>query len=213
LLQGTSRAWCTLGVVRTPPAPSAATGAAAGAWVCQVELVPDRDVIEVRVMNPGQGLGKGLFVPWLVGDEVLVFFPDSDRMRAVALGGFGAASRPNPIDNTGAHALLLHPGGAKLQTTDGQPLHGLVHGQFLAELAPYLTAFETFMTTISTATTAPQIATAALTFLTGVSAATPVPLPVAPSGLAINVAASAGSGIAPGVGGPPHATSLHKASP
>lgn len=202
---GEGRSYVELGLALTPSAPSALPGYATTARVCQVQLVPDGRIVEARVANLGQGAGRGIFAPVMTGDEVVVLFPGGDPNRAVVLGSLGNGKAPNPLVNDGLAMPLLHPGGVQMVTTDGQPLHGIVHGQFLLELATYLAALETFMNTVSGAANAGAIAAAANAFAVAVG-----PLP---SAFATNVAASAASGTAPGVGGPPHATALHKVTP
>lgn len=199
------RVYCELGRVQTPPIPPPTNPTAAR--MVQVEIVSSSSakVIEARVLNLGQGAGRGVFAPLLPGDEVLVLLPGGDPMRAVCLGGLGSAVAPNPIGNTGLQVLLQHPGGVLLSTTDGQPAHGIVHGQLLVDMAPWLTAIEAFLTACSLATTAPAIAAAAAGVITALGAL--------PSPFALAVAASAASGTPPGVGGPPHATTLHKVTP
>lgn len=208
------RCYCELGVVQIPlvappaPPPGAVYPPPLGptsARMVQVRTVPGGRVLEARVANLGQGLGKGVFAPLAIGDEVIVLFPGGDPMNAVVLGGLGSATAPNPIANTGLQALIQHPGGVQLGTLDGQPAHGIVHGQHLVDMAPWLTAIEEFIVSCSVATTAPQIAAAAAAVITALGAL--------PSPFALSVATSAGSGTPPGVGGPPHATALHKVTP
>lgn len=202
------RCWVELGVVLAPPVPSTIPGGALAARMVLVALVPSGGVVHARVANLGQGLAKGVFPPLAPKDEVLVFFPGGDPNRAVVFGGLGNGVSANPIANLGLQLLLMHPAGVELRSADGLPAHGLVHGQLLAGLAPYLTALETFMFACSTATLAPQIATAAVAFMAAVQQ-----VGAAPSPFATQLTASASSGTAPGVGGPPFATSLHKATP
>jgi hypothetical protein len=207
---GRERCWCELGLVQTPPAPPPLAPTAAR--MVQVQLVPSDRVIDARVANVGQGLGKGVFVPPQPGDEVLVLFPGGDPLRAVALSlGLGSAANPNPLGNTGLAILLQHLGGVRLVSADGLPENGIVHGQFLVELLAYLAALEAFITACSLAVIpqAAEIKAAALAFI----ASTKPPLGPLPSLFAESVAASATSGTAPGVGGPPYATSLHKVTP
>lgn len=203
------RVYCELGRVQTPPAPPP-TGPTAARMV-QVEIVSSSStkVLECRVLNLGQGASRGVFAPLLPGDEVLVLLPGGDPMRAVCIGGLGSAVAPNPLDNTGLRTLVQHPGGVLLSTLDGQPAHGIVHGQHLVDMAPWVTALEAFIFACSTATTAANIATAAVAFI----AAVQPPAGPLPSLFAAALATSAGSGTPPGVGGAPHATALHKVTP
>jgi hypothetical protein len=208
-LLGREKCWCELGVVQTRPEPLEIGLTAARQT--QIRLVASGRVVDARVANVGQGLGKGVFAPLQVGDEVLVLFPMGDPMRAVCLGGLGSAVNANPLGNTGLQILLQHPGGVHLVSTDGQPGHGIVHGQFLVELLAYLAALEAFITACSLAVIpqAAEIKAAALAFI----ASTKPPLGPLPSLFAESVAASATSGTAPGLGGPPYATTLHKVTP
>lgn len=198
------RCWCELGVVQSPPIAPVLVPTAAR--MVLVSLVQSDRVIDCRVANLGQGAGKGVFAPLFPGDEVLVLFPGGDPMRAVCFGGLGSAVSPNPLGNLGLQLLLQHPGGVQLVTTDGQPAHGIVHGQHLVDMVGFLTALTTFMTAI-----------------VGVIDGTTV-APVGPAATAFNanpavisflaaVTASASSGTPPGVGGPPHATLAHKVTP
>lgn len=206
---GPSPVYCELGVVTTPPVPPPTN--ALGSRMVLVEIVSSSSpkVLECRVLNLGQGAGRGVFAPLLPGDEVLVLLPGGDPMRAVCIGGLGSAVAPNPLDNTGLRTLVQHPGGVLLSTLDGQPAHGIVHGQHLVDMAPWVAALEAFMVAISTATTAPQVAAAAVAFMTAVG------LVASPPGSAFGAAllTSAGAGTPPGVGGAPHATALHKVTP
>lgn len=170
-----------------------------------VDLLTSQDdsTVHARVLNLGQGVGKGLFCPLQVGDEVVVLFPHGDLNQGIVIGGIGNGVAVNPVQNTGVQMLAQHPGGVKLNTTEGQPLHGIVHGQFLVEANAFLSDLMIFLGIVATATTAPQIATAASTFIARPSVLTMI----------ANLAASAGSGTPPGVGGPPYSTALHKVSP
>lgn len=199
------RCYVELGVALTPAAPSTLPGATTAARTVTVQLVHGTRTVEARVANVGQGAGRGIFAPILPGDELLVLFPGGEPNRAVVLGGLGSAKSPNPTENLGLAMLLLHPGGVLLSSVDGGLPHGIVHGQFLAELSNLLSALTAFMTACSIASIpqAAEIKTAALDFLADSPALAFVGA----------VAASAQSGVAPGVGGPPYATALHKVTP
>lgn len=194
---------CTveLGQVLTPPAPSPHDKSGQAARVVQLQLVPSGRTVEARVANLGQGLGRGVFAPPAAGDEVLVLLPGGDPNRAVVLGGLGNATAPNPTSNLGLNILLLHPGGVELRSADGLPAHGIVMGGLLGDLASWVAALEAFMLTASTATTAPQIATAAVTFMSAVGQMGPAPSP-----FSANLTASD----AGGTGGPPYASATNK---
>lgn len=212
------RCYCELGVVQIPlvappaPPPGAVYPPPLGptsARMVQVRTVPGGRVLEARVANLGQGLGKGVFAPLAIGDEVIVLFPNGDPMNAVVIGGLGSATAPNPIANTGLQALIQHPGGVQLGTLDGQPAHGIVHGQHLVDLSAYLTALDAYLTAVAVAVNAAATA-----------GSVPVIVPAsqtaweaASESFRTAVATSAGSGTPPGVGGPPHATALHKVTP
>jgi phage baseplate assembly protein gpV len=186
-----------LGVARTAARASTTPGGATAARHVQVELVPSGRLVDARVAQVGQGTGKGLFLPVAVGDEVLVAFPGGNPNRGVIVAGLGNATVPNPAENDGTAAVLMHPGGVQLRHATGAPASGIVHGGVLPDLATYITAIDIFMTAISIATTAPQVAAAAVAFQAAVGV---------PSTLATNLTASAAL---PG-GGPPYATLLHK---
>lgn len=207
-LFGSREVFVALGKIAKPPTPGALSPQ--GARLVYVDLLSSQDdcTVHARVLNLGQGLGKGLFMPLTVGDEVLVLFPHGDLNQGVVIGGLGNGAAVNPVGNLGTSALVQHPGGVKLTTTDGQPLHGIVHGQFLVDLADYITKFETLIKAIATSATAADIAAKAAAFMTAVGMT-----PATPSLFAANMTASAGSGTPPGAGGAPYATALHKVSP
>ncbi len=206
---GPSPVYCELGVVIGPPVPPPTN--VLGSRMVLVEIVSSSapKVLECRVLNLGQGAGKGFFAPLQINDEVLVLLPGGDPMRAVCIGGLGSAAAPNPLGNTGLQALIQHPGGVQLGTLDGQPAHGIVHGQHLVDLSTYLTALDTYLTAVAVAVNA--AAAAAGSALIVPSAQTAWEAASLAFGTAVST--SAGSGTPPGVGGPPHATALHKVTP
>lgn len=198
----------SLGVITTLPAPSAAPGATLSARKCLVQLQPNESIVDVRVSALGQGLGRGAFFPYAIGDEVLVAFPEGNYHAGVIVCGLGNAKSANPIGNTGFRALLQHPSGVVLSSADGAPENGIVHGQLLVELAAYITALEIMVNALLTVTspaTASGVGAAAVTFQSAVGG------PV--STFAQGLTASASSGVAPGVGGAPFASALHRVSP
>lgn len=204
-----SRPSVELGVAQAPPTPSARPSAAQAARHCLVQLVPDGRLVEARVANIGQGFGKGIFAPIQAGDEVLVLLPGGDPNRAIVLGGLGNAKAPNPIGNTGLSMLLQHPAGVRLGTTDGQPEHGIVHGQHLVDLDAFLSALDTYLQAVALAVDAAAVAASSPPIVPAAQTA----WEAAFGAFAAQVSASATSGTAPGVGGPPHATTLHKVTP
>ena len=131
-------------------------------------------------------------------------------MQAVILGALGTAQAPNPAANLGTAILAQHPGGVKLQTVDGQPLHGLVHGQFLADMSPFLGAIATFMGAVVTAALAPDPVSAVEAI--GAAASAFLADPAVTAFLSGVTASSAGSPTT-GLGTAPYATTLHKATP
>lgn len=199
LLRGRERTWVATGTAKTPSAPSTIAGAALGARVVTVQLTSGQ-FCECRLAQQGQGAGRGIFAPVMVGDEVVVAFSAADPNRGIVIGNLGNGKAPNPVEDVGASMILVHPGGVHLMGATGEPPMGIVHGQFLVELQALVTALSTFMTVSSTATTAPQIATAAAAFLGDPNVLT----------FLSNLGASVSSGTPPGIGGPPYATSVHK---
>lgn len=190
------RTYVELGIALAPAAPSAVAGAAATARTVLVELVPSGRVLSARVANPGQGLGKGVFVPIQKGDELLVLFPGGDPNRSVALAAMGNGVNVNPAGNLGTNLLALHPGGVTLGTVDGAPEYSIVHTELLSALSDFMVALATFMGACTSATGgAAGIAAAATTFQ-----ADP-----AVTGLTAGLTASQSAGA-------PYATTLHKVS-
>lgn len=166
-----------LGIALTPEGPSTLPGAQLGARMVQVQLVPDGRVVDARVAALGQGIGKGVFAPIQAADELIVLLPGGDANRAVVLGGLANGAAPNPLSNIGLGVLLQHPGGVELRSADGLPAEGIVMGPLVEDLAQYLTALEAFMLASSTATTAPQVAAAAVAFMAAVGQAPAAPSP------------------------------------
>lgn len=144
-----------LGIVRTTPAASPIPGGALAARHAEVELVPGGRTVDCRIVNLGQGAGKGDFAPIAVGDEVLVLFPGGDVHAAVALGGLGSAAAPHPAEADGDHRLLMHPGGVELRDVTGTPAYRIVHVQLLQDLLPYFTAVEAFVAAVAAAAAVP----------------------------------------------------------
>lgn len=201
------RSYVEVGVALTPSAPSAIPGAAAGARVCQVQLQPGGRIVEARQVNLGQGVGKGVFLPIAPGEEVLVLFPGGDPNRALVLGGLGNGRNPNPSDNLGAAALVMHPGGVELRDAPEVPANGIVHGQFLVELAAYLTQLDALIGSLAGAANIGAVVSAAAAFCSNTGT-----VPGTPSTFTQAVLTSAGTN-GSGVGTAPHATLLHKVTP
>lgn len=143
----------------------------------EVQLVPDDIVIRARVGVLGQGLGRGLFVPLQQGDQVLVHMPNSDEQAAVITMSFGSLQAPHPSSADGEKIVALHPGGVELRNADAATVSGVVLEQLAPDLGDFLSALAVFMQTSSTATTAPQIAAAAATFLAAVAIPPAGPVP------------------------------------
>jgi hypothetical protein len=206
LLGSIRQCWVALGQAVTPEAPSAVPGMSTGARVVMVQLAgSDRPPIECRVVHMGQGLTKGVFAPITSGDEVVVLFPMGDPNRAVVLGGLGNGVAVNPLANLSVALLLMHPAGVELRSADGLPAHGIVQGNFLTDLATYLTALEAFLFACSTATTAAQIATAAVTFMSTVQK-----VAAAPSTFLAQLTTAGAGDPATGQGTAPYASILNR---
>ena len=169
----------------------------------QIELLPDLRKADARAIYPGAGLLKGFFVPYQTGDEVLCLCVDGDPMRSVVIGGLGNLTTPIPtsVDLVLGGAVVMHPLGVELRSADVIPSEGIVKGGMLSPFESWVSALELFMFTTSTATTAPQIAAAALVFTATVGQIGPLPSPFS--------AQLTVSGTPPG-GGPPFASLLNK---
>lgn len=204
------KCYAELGVAMSPSAPSSFPPAALAARTVLVQLVYGGRMLEARVANIGQGAGRGIFAPILPGDELVVLFPGGDPNRAIVIAALGNGKSPNPVDNDALKMLLMHPGGVLLSNADQAPGHGIVHGQYLADHSGWLTAVMTFMTAVAAAGSA---ATPALQVAAIITAATDFLADPAAAAFQAGVTASASSGVAPGVGGPPYATTLHKVTP
>lgn len=161
-----------LGTLQGAPAPNLHDRTGTSARVVDVLLRPSGRLVEARVAHLGQGLGRGVFAPLEPDDQVLVFLPAGDANQAVVLGSLGSVLAPNPIANDGAKALVMHPGGVELRSADGLEAQGVVLAALLPGLLDLLSALQLFMATASSATTAPQIAAAAASFLADPAVAT-----------------------------------------
>lgn len=163
-----------LGVVQSSPGPLDIEGFEQAARYVEVQLVPTDDVIQARIANIGQSTTRGLFLPPQEGDEVLVLFPGNRENSAVVIGGLGNNRSPNPTNNDGTKALLMWP-TIELRSDDALPVHGVVLAPLLGDLSGFVNALNTFMTAASSAATAPQIAAAAVTFLSSTGIVPPTP--------------------------------------
>lgn len=187
-----------LGIVRTTPAASQIPGGTLAARHAEVELVPGGRTVDCRIVNIGQGAGKGDFAPISIGDEVLVLFPGGDVHAAVAIGGLGSAAAPHPAEADGDHRLLLHPGGVELRTVTGAPAYRIVHAQLLADLLTQFTAVDAFVAAVAAAAVTPPLTplAAACTAFYGAAGGPP-------SSILAQLAAAVSAG-------PPYASTLHK---
>lgn len=170
IISSLERCWVGIGTVSTTPAPNAIVDAAGvGARMVRGVLRPSGVPFEARLVNPGQGAGKGIFVPVAAGDEVTVVFPDANPNRAICWGGLGSAAAPNPTANTGDKILLMHPGGVELRSLDGLTSDRLVLEAFIQRQQPIWIALQTFMSATSPDTFAtPTVGPAAAAFMSAV---------------------------------------------
>lgn len=134
-------------------------------YLLTVTLQPEGRECQARVMNGGTRPGGGLLWPLEVGDEVLVLFPNGDPNLAVAMGGLNSTPDPLPTSYDNTTPQITHPNGIEIRSDEGDEVQGLVKTEHLIELQNFVSALQAFMATTSTATSASQIATAAVTFL------------------------------------------------
>lgn len=118
-----------------------------GALFAEVVLRPSGRIVDARLLNFGQGSGKGVFIPVQYGDDVVVLFPRGSPNDAIAIGGFGSNRNPTPNAADGSKIVLVHPGGVELRHDGtGQP-HAIVYAPFLDGLQGLVTALTAFMAT------------------------------------------------------------------
>lgn len=139
-----------------------------GRMLC-VRLQPSGDEVLAREAQLGSGTQVGFYWPILVGDEVLVFFPDGDRNAGVAISGLQSNVKASPSGDNNSQPGLTHPLGFEVIGPGVQAVEGVVKSGIIGDMQTHDQALQTFMTTISTATLAPQIAAAALVYLTTVA--------------------------------------------
>lgn len=135
-----------LGVLETDPAPLDLEGYENAARYADVLVVPSDHSIQARVLQFGQGTGRGLFMGPKAGDECIVLYPGNRENSAIAVTGLGNNKSPHPSSADGLKAVLLHDGGIELRDADGATVRRVVHDELLSQLATYLTALEAFMT-------------------------------------------------------------------
>lgn len=141
----------------------------AGGVLATVQPQPDGPELQARLMVLASGDDRGFVVPAEVGEEVVVLCPGGDPNRAVALAGLNSSPAARPDSDTGDHVDLVHPGGLETRTTAAADVDHVVLAELLDGLQAQQNALQTFMTTASAATTAPQIAAAATTYLTAMA--------------------------------------------
>lgn len=183
----------------------------------QVLLQPGNILAEMRLLQFGQGPGQGLFFPVLPGAEVLVLYPEGDDGpdldAGVAIHGLSSGALTAPLPSDGSGAILMSLLGVTIRSASGLPASAIVKGDLLTGgpagaapptggLATWVTAVEAFMFATSTATTALQIATAAIAFMAVVGKVGAAPSPFS---VALTV-----SGNPATAGGPPYASLLNK---
>jgi hypothetical protein len=179
----------------------------------RVLLQPGNAPAEVRLLTFGQGPGQGLFFPVVPGAEIVVVFPEGEPDSGIGIAGLSSGANIAPTATDGAGAVLMSALGVTLRSVTGIPSEAIVKGSLLTGgppgaappfggLSQWVTAAEAFMFATSTATTAPQVAAAAVAFMTAVGKAGPLPSP-----FAALLTASANTVTA---GGPPFASLTNK---
>lgn len=132
-----------------PGAPSVATGVVTKiethesyGYLLTVRIQPgdENDLVQARLCASGSGAGQGIYWPVAVGDEVLLVFPDGDRMRAVAIPGLtsGAAKPPSGWNND--HVEVVQPNGMTVRRTEGANTSPVVTATILPELLKFVNA-------------------------------------------------------------------------
>lgn len=131
------------GILDADPEPGPADPGGRDALHATGALVPSGRAFSGRVLNLGQGSGKGVFCPLKAGDGVLVLMVEGDHQRAIVLGGLanGRTGRPMSEDQL----ILMHQDGTLLSHQDGADSYRIVHEELVRSLASYTAALETFM--------------------------------------------------------------------
>ena len=81
-----------------------------GRMLC-VDLKPSGGEVLAREVQLGSGAQVGFYWPILVGDEVLVLFPDADRNAGVAISGLQSNVKASPPGDDNRQPGLTHPLG------------------------------------------------------------------------------------------------------
>lgn len=131
-----------LGLV-VAPAPNALAPTAA--HLVSILLQPGNHPAEARAAVLGAGAGKGVFVRYMPGEEVLVLLANGDPNRAVILGSLHNLANP-AIGWLAARMLIQDPLGVELRSAPAIPADGIVLGTFLVAFQTYTAAISTFMT-------------------------------------------------------------------
>lgn len=204
-LLGQGRTFVELAQVVAPPTPNPA-GANAAPLV-DLLLQPGGAPCEARVAHLGVGVGKGLFPRLQPGDTVIVLFPGGERNNAVVLGSLATvAAGLTGQAVVSQRTLVQDAAGVELRSADGLPADGVVLGAFLQALMGYVAAIKAFMAVAATPG-APASYVAAVN-----AAAAQFNLDTADFEAALAASAGFVDPATGGVGGPPFASALIRAT-
>lgn len=109
-----------------------------GTRLLDVTTRPGGRQLQARLAVLGAGDGRGVLVPVVAGDEVLVVCPDGDANSAVALPAVSGKAAPLPNGWDGARIWLLHPGGVEVRQTPADPVQAVVTEDLLGALSDAL---------------------------------------------------------------------------
>lgn len=112
---------------------------AAVGWWAEVSIQPSGAVVLARIQWAGTSATGGDFWPVVVGDEVLVVYPDGDPNRAIAIAGLGSSMAPIPSSFTNSAPGLVHPSGKSFRVAAANPVGALVTQSLLPDLQAAVT--------------------------------------------------------------------------
>ena len=150
-----------------------------GRMLC-VDLKPSGGEVLAREVQLGSGAQVGFYWPILVGDEVLVLFPDADRNAGVAISGLQSNVKASPPGDDNRQPGLTHPLGFEVRGPGLQSVEGVVKAAYLAGVQAQQNAMAVFMAAIVADVSNPA----------HVAAATAYQISVAASGYTAELAAS-----------------------
>lgn len=155
-----SRVWVEIATVDTVEEHDA------WGFLLNLEIQPSGQPVQARPMYAGTGAATGDLWPVEAGDEVLVLLPSGEPNRAVALCGLTSSQALPPSDWDNVQPMHTHAQGKEFRTAEGASVEAVLLAEtFQSEAGTWEAALYTFMNTISSATTAAQIAVAAALFL------------------------------------------------